>query len=124
LVQLDLLENNSLEPSYLVESIVDWHFSNLPLFGDKLHHCYSDRIMNVYNRFPVINEILNLLFQLFVGLPELKYLLQSPNLPLTMKRLTTMLRPKFSEEGSNANRFEKEVYQMFIKYLRELSGKD
>lgn len=33
-----------------------------------------------------------------------------------------MLKPEFSEEGSNSYQFEKEVYGLFIKYLREVAG--
>ncbi|KAH3793471.1 hypothetical protein DPMN_146982 [Dreissena polymorpha] len=62
------------------------------------------------------------LFDLFGGLPELKYLLSPSNVPLTMKRVLHMLKPLFFEERSNANRYVKDVYQMFIKYFRELSG--
>ena len=57
-----------------------------------------------------------------MGLPELKFLLQSSMNTLTMKRVITMLTPEFSPEGSNSIRYEKEVYGQFIKYLREVAG--
>ena len=61
-------------------------------------------------------------FQLFMGLPELKFLLQAPAAMLTLKRMITMLKPIFSGEGTNALIFEKEVYGYFVKYLRETAG--
>ena len=57
-----------------------------------------------------------------MGLPELKFLLQPSKTTITMKRITTLLRPSFSEEGSNAFHYEKEVYSLLIKYLREVAG--
>ena len=33
-----------------------------------------------------------------------------------------MLKPNFSEEGSNAFRYEKEVYQLFVRYAREVAS--
>ena len=32
-----------------------------------------------------------------------------------------MLKPNFSEEGSNALRYEKEVYMLFVRYVREVA---
>lgn len=33
-----------------------------------------------------------------------------------------MLKPNFSEEGSNALRYEKEVYMLFVRYVREVAS--
>ena len=33
-----------------------------------------------------------------------------------------MLKPNFSEEGSNAIRYEKEVYMLFVRYVREVAS--
>ena len=38
------------------------------------------------------------------------------------KQLLQLLKPNFSEEGSNALKKEKEVYQMFVKYVREVAA--
>lgn len=42
---------------------------------------------------------------------------------LTLKQLTSLLEPDFSEEGTNSRKFEGEVYSIFIKYLREVASK-
>lgn len=57
-----------------------------------------------------------------MGLPVLKFLLQSSAIVITMKRVVTMLKPNFSAEGSNAIQYEKDVYGLFIKYMREVTG--
>ena len=36
--------------------------------------------------------------------------------------LVQLLRPKFSEQGSNALMKEKEVYQVFVSYIREVAS--
>lgn len=38
---------------------------------------------------------------------------------VTVPRLLEILKPKFAEEGSNAVKYQKEVYQMFVRYVRE-----
>lgn len=38
--------------------------------------------------------------------------------------ITNMLTPKFSEEGTNAEKFEKKIYTFFLKYLREAASKE
>lgn len=40
---------------------------------------------------------------------------------LTLKQLTSLLEPDFSEEGTNSRKFEGEAYSIFIKYLREVA---
>lgn len=41
---------------------------------------------------------------------------------LTLKQLTSLLEPDFSEEGTNSRKFEGEAYSIFIKYLREVAS--
>lgn len=41
---------------------------------------------------------------------------------LSMKMLTTLLMPCFSETGFNKRQFENEVYAAFTKYLREAAS--
>lgn len=48
---------------------------------------------------------------------------QSEASTLTMKVLVMLLKPRFSETGSNKRRFENEVYEAFTKYLREAASK-
>lgn len=42
---------------------------------------------------------------------------------LTLRKLTMLLTPSFSPEGSNRKKFETEVYSVFVKYLREAASK-
>ena len=42
---------------------------------------------------------------------------------MTLKQVTTLLKPKFSEEGTNDRQFEGAVYGAFVKYLREVASK-
>lgn len=67
-------------------------------------------------------EMLGMLSAL-MQLPTLVYLLrpgaqQKVNVP----KLLQLLKPKFSEEGSNALKQEKETYQMFVRYVREVAA--
>lgn len=67
-------------------------------------------------------EMLGMLSAL-TQLPTLVYLLrpgaqQKVNVP----KLLQLLKPKFSEEGSNALKQEKEAYQIFVRYVREVAA--
>ncbi|XP_052105699.1 uncharacterized protein LOC127738473 [Mytilus californianus] len=63
------------------------------------------------------------LFQLVKSLPPLVHLFTpSPSTPVTFKMITTILRPEFSEEGSNRRKRENRVYSKFIKYMREAAS--
>ena len=56
-------------------------------------------------------------------LPTLIYLLRpGSQLKIAVPRLLQMLKPNFSEEGSNAIRYEKEVYMLFVRYVREVAS--
>ena len=41
---------------------------------------------------------------------------------MTVQKLWLILKPTFSEEGSNALALEKETYQMFVRYVREVAA--
>ena len=41
---------------------------------------------------------------------------------MSRRKLVTLLHPCFSEEGSNARKYENEVYALFSKYVRETSS--
>ena len=77
---------------------------------------------------PCVHELKKGLEQLgFVSalqqLPMLRYLLQpGAEANLTVPKLLHPLKPKFSEEGSNSLRYEKEVYQHFVRYIREVAS--
>ena len=42
---------------------------------------------------------------------------------LTLKALLQILKPSFSEEGSNDRHFENAVYSVYLKYLRSVASK-
>ena len=59
----------------------------------------------------------------FQQLPMLVYLLRPQALhKMSVPMLLQILKPQFSEEGSNALKKEKEVYQLFVKYVREVAA--
>jgi hypothetical protein len=41
---------------------------------------------------------------------------------LSVKKLLYLLKPKFSENGSNSLLYEKSVYACFVKYVREVAN--
>ena len=56
-------------------------------------------------------------------MPILAHLLRpSAEHRLTVQRLLQLLKPQFSVEGSIAMNQEKAVYQLFVRYLREVSS--
>jgi len=57
-------------------------------------------------------------------MPTFLHLLRpNPASILTLRKLTMLLTPSFSPEGSNKKKFETEVYSLFVKYLREAASK-
>ena len=42
---------------------------------------------------------------------------------LAIRRIQEILKPDFSEQGSNTRVFEGQVYTAFVKYLREVASK-
>ena len=56
-------------------------------------------------------------------LPMLMDLLRpNVNEQISVPKLLQILKPKFSVEGSNALKRERELYHMFVKYSREAAG--
>ena len=56
-------------------------------------------------------------------LPMLAHLLRpGAQAKLTVPVLWHLLKPVYSEEGSNASTYEKEVYQLFVRYAREVAS--
>ena len=56
-------------------------------------------------------------------LPTFRYLfISSQSESLSIRKVINLLKPNFSEEGSNSLKFENDVYALFIKYLREVAG--
>ena len=65
-----------------------------------------------------------LLLQIGCQLSVFVHLLgKGPPDALTFKNLSQLLKPDFSEEGSNNRMFEETVYKNFLTYLREAAGK-
>ena len=56
-------------------------------------------------------------------LPIFLYLFRpSDGTGLSVKKLIHLLAPTFDEEGSNSRKHQKEVYNAFIRYIREVSA--
>ena len=56
-------------------------------------------------------------------LPMLVHLLRPDSQhKINVPKLLQILKPNFSEEGSNTLRYEKEVYQLFVRYAREVTS--
>ncbi|XP_056003517.1 uncharacterized protein LOC125657381 [Ostrea edulis] len=62
------------------------------------------------------------LYSICMQLPSFLYLFQKHSLPLTFRMLTFLLKPQFSQEGSNNIEVEKKVYAAFVRYLREVAS--
>ncbi|KAK3085255.1 hypothetical protein FSP39_000754 [Pinctada imbricata] len=56
------------------------------------------------------------------GAPSFVHLFQNTHVTLTYKRVTNLLTPEFTEEGSNGYMYEKAVYAAFLRYLREVAS--
>lgn len=77
----------------------------------------------LHSLFRKYNYISVYLFQLTTMLHPLKHLFTPHNVPLTMKMLTQLLKPKFSPDGANRLVRESLVYTKFLRYLRETASK-
>ena len=62
------------------------------------------------------------LFKICQELPAFLDLFKQGYKTLTFKRFTKLFQPKFSEDGSNARKFEGEVYALLLKYMREAAS--
>ncbi|KXJ10283.1 hypothetical protein AC249_AIPGENE17508 [Exaiptasia diaphana] len=99
---------------------------NIPLFltEDLIQDIFSDADTSFCVK--KIREGLSLLgiYQVACQVPTFLYLFRNTSqTTLTYKMLTTLLKPKFSDQGTNAEKFEKSVYASFLKYLREAASK-
>ena len=45
------------------------------------------------------------------------------NTQMTFRRLVSLLKPVFAEDGSNERTYQNKVYNVFFKYLREAGSK-
>lgn len=62
------------------------------------------------------------LLKIFQKVPVLLHLLRPTTHKLAARMLLHLLSPKFSEEGSSTYQREKQVYGLFVKYVREVSS--
>ena len=46
----------------------------------------------------------------------------SPDTQMTFRRLVSLLKPVFAEDGSNERTYQHKVYNVFLKYLREVGS--
>ena len=44
------------------------------------------------------------------------------NAQMTFRRLVSLLKPVFAEDGSNERTYQHKVYNVFLKYLREVGS--
>ena len=63
------------------------------------------------------------ILQLGCLLPTFLDIFKRPPYTLTVRSLVGLLKPRFSEEGSNRRRFENEIYAQFMKYIRLVASK-
>lgn len=106
---LSILQNGKL-PTFLTEEMLQAIFSRiLPL---------EPCLKALKNGFKEVG-----IYQIGCELPMFLHLLRpGPPQTLTVKNLTNLLKPEFSEEGSNSRTFESAVYAKFMKYLREAAS--
>ena len=62
------------------------------------------------------------LFKICQELPAFLGLFKQGYKTLTLKSFTKLFKPEFSEDGSNARKFEGEVYALLLKYMREAAS--
>ena len=109
MIAVAILQNGQL-PAFLSDEILSDLLSS--------RNCLNPCIYQIQRGL----EMLGMLSAL-MQLPVLVYLLQPGVQPkVTVQKLLLILKPKFSEEGSNALALEKETYQMFVRYVREVSA--
>ncbi|KAL5011737.1 hypothetical protein ScPMuIL_010288 [Solemya velum] len=62
------------------------------------------------------------MYKLMKKLPQLEFLLIPNSNRLTVKKITNLLKPEFSELHSNARTVESQIFQKFISYLRDVAS--
>ena len=72
----------------------------------------------------IMTTILHAFIVFKLGCKPTKFLdiLEPRQTRLTVKCLMQLLKPMFSEEGSNKRRFESEIYAEFLKYVRQVAS--
>ena len=62
------------------------------------------------------------ILEVFHAFPIVKHLLQPASTALTAKKVIQTLRPHFSVDGSRSCTREKELYSIFVHYIREVAS--
>ena len=62
------------------------------------------------------------LYEIDESLPFLPFMHSNDANQLSRKQLAFLLKPSSSEEGTNARKYENDVYAAFTKYVRESAG--
>ncbi|XP_065672015.1 uncharacterized protein LOC136089853 [Hydra vulgaris] len=106
LIGIALFQGGQL-PTYLPDSII------IKITENTADICISN-IQKGLNKFNLI--------RFFKEFPQLLELLRPSKVQFTAKMLLKLLKPKFSSEGSTALVKEKEIYSMFVKYVREVAS--
>lgn len=105
---LSILQNGNL-PSFISEDILQELF-----IQQKPSYC----IKNLREGFEKLG-----IYSLCSKMPILLHLFRpSPASILSRKKLVDLLKPDFSEVGSNAHKFENEAYSSLMKYIREVAA--
>ena len=102
---LSVVQNGKI-PTFLSEEQLQ------DLVDDSLEH--SPCIVNLRNDLCKVGVL-----QLMAKLPFFLYLVRPSDSRLNVRNL---LEPKFAEEGSNTNRYQKEAYAAFYRYLKEVAS--
>jgi len=107
LVGTCLLQGGQL-PTYMPNDVLEKLFKpgllNLPC----IHNLSQG--LNKLGLIKILNEF-----------PQLLHLLRPSNKQMTPKMLLQLMKPKFSPEGTNKNVRERELYTVFVKYVREVN---
>ncbi|KAL5007947.1 hypothetical protein ScPMuIL_013528 [Solemya velum] len=110
IIALSILQNGKL-PKFMEENIVTDLFSHDSLNASKCIKMLRQGLDDLG------------IYQIGSQLPSFVFLLRpGSECTLTMKALTHLLKPKFSDEGSNSRRFEGIVYAAFTRYVREAAS--
>ena len=73
----------------------------------------------------IINFVFQFLWQLIKAFPQCKnVLLAARREPLTAGALINSMKAEFSEEGASSRRQEEQIFQHFVRYLREVQGNE
>ena len=107
------------------------------LQNGKIPHFIPEEILNEIVQGPSLSSCIKYLqkglqkigiLQLMMRLPIFLYYFRpsyfrpSDGTGLSVKELIHLLAPTFDEEGSNSRKHQKEVYNAFIRYIREVSA--